>query len=412
MSDLATLEARYGAGNYAPLPVTIVRGEGVYLWDDRGRRYMDMMGAYSAVSFGHCHPRLVAALTAQAQRLDTISRAYFSDRLGPFLARACTLTGMDAALPMNSGAEAVETALKAARKWAYKVKGVPADRAEIIVADGNFHGRTITITGFSSVPQYRDGFGPFPPGFRSVPFGDAAALKAAITPDTAAFLVEPVQGEGGINVPPDGYLAEVARICAANNVLLLCDEVQSGLGRTGHLLACQHDGVDPDGLILGKALGGGLLPVSLFLARHEVMRVFSPGDHGSTFGGNPIAAVVGLAALDTLVDEQLVARSAAMGTYLLSRLADIDSPVICEVRGRGLFVGVELHRSVRSGDAVKRLLEAGVLTKDTHRNTIRLAPPLIIDESQIDWAVDRLAEVLNSIASPSAQAHYEAEASS
>ncbi len=411
MSDLATLEARYGAGNYAPLPVTIVRGEGVYLWDDRGRRYMDMMGAYSAVSFGHCHPRLVAALTAQAQRLDTISRAYFSDRLGPFLARACTLTGMDAALPMNSGAEAVETALKAARKWAYKVKGVPADRAEIIVADGNFHGRTITITGFSSVPQYRDGFGPFPPGFRSVPFGDAAALKAAITPDTAAFLVEPVQGEGGINVPPDGYLAEVARICAANNVLLLCDEVQSGLGRTGALLACQHDGVDPDGLILGKALGGGLLPVSLFLARHEVMRVFSPGDHGSTFGGNPIAAVVGLAALDTLVDEQLVARSAAMGTYLLSRLADIDSPVICEVRGRGLFVGVELHRSVRAGDAVKRLLEAGVLTKDTHRNTIRLAPPLIIDQSQIDWAVDRLADVLNSIASPLTQAQYEAETS-
>ena len=411
MSDLATLEARYGAGNYAPLPVTIVRGEGVYLWDDRGRRYMDMMGAYSAVSFGHCHPRLVAALTAQAQRLDTISRAYFSDRLGPFLARACTLTGMDAALPMNSGAEAVETALKAARKWAYKVKGVPADRAEIIVADGNFHGRTITITGFSSVPQYRDGFGPFPPGFRSVPFGDAAALKAAITPDTAAFLVEPVQGEGGINVPPDGYLAEVARICAANNVLLLCDEVQSGLGRTGALLACQHDGVDPDGLILGKALGGGLLPVSLFLARHEVMRVFSPGDHGSTFGGNPIAAVVGLAALDTLVDEQLVARSAAMGTYLLSRLADIDSPVICEVRGRGLFVGVELHRSVRAGDAVKRLLEAGVLTKDTHRNTIRLAPPLIIDQSQIDWAVDRLADVLNSIASPLTQAQYESETS-
>ncbi len=411
MSDLATLEARYGAGNYAPLPVTIVRGEGVYLWDDRGRRYMDMMGAYSAVSFGHCHPRLVAALTAQAQRLDTISRAYFNDRLGPFLARACALTGMDTALPMNSGAEAVETALKAARKWAYRVKGVPPDCAEIIVADGNFHGRTIAITGFSSVPQYRDGFGPFPPGFRSVPFGDAAALSAAITPHTAAFLVEPVQGEGGINVPPAGYLAEVARICRAHDVLLLCDEVQSGLGRTGKLLACQHDGVEPDGVMLGKALGGGLLPVSLFLARRDVMGVFAPGDHGSTFGGNPIAAAVGLAALDTLVDERLVERSAAMGTYLLHRLADIDNPVICEVRGRGLFAGVELQRSARAGDVVKRLLEAGVLTKDTHRNTIRLAPPLIIDESQIDWAVDRLAEVLEKIASPSGQAQYEAETS-
>ncbi|WP_315834776.1 ornithine--oxo-acid transaminase [Bradyrhizobium prioriisuperbiae] len=401
MSDLANLEARFGAGNYAPLPVTVVRGEGIYLWDDRGRRYMDMMGAYSAVSFGHCHPRLVAALTAQAQRLDTISRAYFSDRLGPFLAKACALTGMDAALPMNSGAEAVETALKAARKWAYKVKGVPADRAEIIVADGNFHGRTIAITGFSTVPQYRDGFGPFPPGFRSVPFGNIAALAAAITPHTAAFLIEPIQGEGGINVPPEGYLAEAARICRTNDVLLLCDEIQTGLGRTGKLLACQHDGVEPDGLMLGKALGGGLLPVSLFLARHEVMRVFAPGDHGSTFGGNPIAAAVGLAALDTLIDEHLVERAASTGAYLLRRLSALDNPVIREVRGRGLFAGIELHRSMASsGEVVGRLLQAGVLTKDTHRNTIRLAPPLTIDESQIDWAIDRLAEVLGDVVSP------------
>src|ERR1700704_5015765 len=260
MTDFVSLEARLGAGNYAPLPVTIVRGQGVYLWDDAGRRYIDMMGAYSAVSFGHCHPRLVKALTEQAQRLDTISRAYFSDRLGPFLARACELTGMDTALPMNGGAEAVETALKAARKWAYKVKGVPADRAEIIAAEGNFHGRTISIVGFSSVAQYRDGFGPFSPGFKLVPFGDAAGLAAAITPDTAAFLIEPIQGEGGINVPPPAYLSEVAHICRSNNVLLLCDEVQSGLGRTGRLLACQHEGVQPDGLMLGKALGGGLLP--------------------------------------------------------------------------------------------------------------------------------------------------------
>jgi ornithine--oxo-acid transaminase len=395
MTDFVSLEARFGAGNYAPLPVTIVRGQGVYLWDDAGRRYIDMMGAYSAVSFGHCHPRLVKALTEQAQRLDTISRAYFSDRLGPFLAKACALTGLDAALPMNSGAEAVETALKAARKWAYKVKGVPSDQAEIIAAEGNFHGRTISIVGFSSVAHYRDGFGPFPAGFKLVPFGDASALAAAITPDTAAFLVEPIQGEGGINVPPPGYLAEVARICRANNVLLLCDEIQSGLGRTGRLLACQHEGVVPDGLMLGKALGGGLFPVSLFLARRELMRVFTPGDHGSTFGGNPIAAAVGLAALDTLVDERLAERAAVVGAHLLARLSSINNPIIREVRGRGLFAGVELHRNMADADTVvRRLVQAGVLTKDTHRNTIRFAPPLIIDESQIDWAVERLAEVL------------------
>ncbi|WP_441240805.1 ornithine--oxo-acid transaminase [Tardiphaga sp. 768_D3_N2_1] len=405
MTDFAGLEARFGAGNYAPLPVTIVRGAGVYVWDEAGRRYIDMMGAYSAASFGHCHPRLVKALTEQAQRLDTISRAYFSDRLGPFLAKACALTGMDAALPMNSGAEAVETALKAARKWAYKVKGVPTDRAGIIAAEGNFHGRTISIVGFSSQTQYRDGFGPFPPGFTCVPFGDASALAAAITPDTAAFLVEPIQGEGGINVPPPGYLAEAARICKANNVLLLCDEIQSGLGRTGRLLACQHEGVTPDGLMLGKALGGGMLPVSLFLARREVMQVFTPGDHGSTFGGNPIASAVGLAALDTLIDERLIERAATVGTHLLTRLSAIKNPIIREVRGRGLFAGVELHRNMASaGTVIKRLLQAGVLTKDTHRNTIRFAPPLIIDDSQVDWAVDRLTEVLDEIAASTVQA--------
>lgn len=405
MTDFAGLEARFGAGNYTPLPVTIVRGAGVYVWDEAGRRYIDMMGAYSAASFGHCHPRLVKALTEQAQRLDTISRAYFSDRLGPFLAKACALTGMDAALPMNSGAEAVETALKAARKWAYRVKGVPTDRAEIIVAEGNFHGRTISIVGFSSQAQYRDGFGPFPPGFTCVPFGDAPALAAAITSDTAAFLVEPIQGEGGINVPPPGYLAEVARICKANNVLLLCDEIQSGLGRTGRLLACQHEGVTPDGLMLGKALGGGMLPVSLFLARREVMQVFTPGDHGSTFGGNPIASAVGLAALDTLTDERLIERAATVGAHLLDRLSAIKNPIIREVRGRGLFAGVELHRNMASaGTVISRLLQAGVLTKDTHRNTIRFAPPLIINELQVDWAVDRLTEVLDEIAASTVQA--------
>ena len=403
MTGPALLEARFGAHNYAPLPVTIVRGEGVYVWDDSGRRYIDMMGAYSAASFGHCHPRLVQALTEQARQLDTISRAYFSDRLGPFLARACDLTGMDLALPMNSGAEAVETALKAARKWAYKVKDVPFAQAEIIAAEGNFHGRTITLIGFSTIPQYRDGFGPFPPGFRLVPFGDAAALEAAITPNTAAFLIEPIQGEGGINVPPPGYLAEVARICRKHRVLLLCDEIQSGLGRTGRLLACQHDGVKPDGVMLGKALGGGLLPVSLFLARREVMEVFKPSDHGSTFGGNPIAAAVGLAALDTLIDEGLIERAAAVGAHLLDGLASIKSPIIREVRGRGLFAGVELHRDLALADAVAlRLLQAGVLTKDTHRNTIRFAPPLIIDELQVDWAVERLTEVLEEVAKANA----------
>ena len=399
MDGSVQLEMRFGAANYAPMPVTLARGKGIYLWDENGRRYIDMMGAYSAASFGHCHPRLVQALTDQARQLDTVSRAYFSDRLGAFLGRACALTGMDQALPMNSGAEAVETALKAARKWAYKVKEVPADRAEIIVCDGNFHGRTIAIVGFSSVPQYRDGFGPFPAGFRSVPFGDAAALRAAITPNTAAFLIEPIQGEGGINVPPPGYLAEVARICREQNVLLICDEIQSGLGRTGKLLACQHDDVKPDAVTLGKALGGGLLPVSLFLARRDVMQVFKPGDHGSTFGGNPIAAAVGLAALNTLIEENLIERSARLGAHLLARLRAIRNPIIREVRGRGLFAGVELERDLASAATVaRRLLQAGVLTKDTHRNTVRFAPPLVIEESEIDWAVDRVAEVLDEFA--------------
>jgi ornithine--oxo-acid transaminase len=354
-----------------------------------------MMGAYSAASFGHCNPRLVAAMTEQARRLDTTSRAYFSDRLGPFLARACELTGMDAALPANGGAEAVETAIKAARKWAYKVKGVPDNRAEIIAASGNFHGRTITIVGFSSVEQYRNGFGPFPPGFKLVPFGDVAALEAAITPNTAAFLIEPIQGEGGIIVPPKGYLAEAARICRAHNVLLLCDEVQTGLGRTGRFLACEHDGVIPDGVMLGKALGGGLIPVSLFLARREVMDVFTPGDHGSTFGGNPIAAAVGLAALNLLVDEQLAECSALRGRRLLSRLSAIKNPLVRDVRGRGLFAGIELDATrIHASVVAERLLGVGILTKDTHRNTIRFAPPLTIEDADIDWATDRVAKVL------------------
>lgn len=396
MMDPVRLESRYGAKNYAPMPVVLARGEGVYVWDDKGQRYLDLLGGYSAVSFGHCHPRLVRALVEQAQRLDVTSRAFYNDKLGLFLARACQLTGMDAALPMNTGAEAVETALKAARKWAYKVKSVAHDKAEIIGAEGNFHGRTIAGTGLSTVAQYRDGFGPFPAGLKVVPFGDAQALEAAITPNTAAFLVEPIQGEGGIIVPPPGYFSAVQKICRKHNVLLICDEVQSGMGRTGRLLACQHEGIQPDALTLGKAVGGGLIPVSLFLARHDVMNVFNPGDHGSTFGGNPIAAAVGLAAFDTLIDEGLIERSAELGDYLIAELKALRSPAIREVRGRGLFVGIELvPERANAHDVVSLLLEQQhILSKETHRNTLRMAPPFVITKAQIDDAVAGLAAVL------------------
>jgi ornithine--oxo-acid transaminase len=399
MSDPVGLERRYGAKNYDPLPVTLVRGEGVYVWDDQGRRYIDLLGAYSAVSHGYRHPKLVAAMTAPAERLGVVSRAFHTDRLGPFLARACELTGQDAALPMNSGTEAVETALKAARKWGYTVKRVPEGRAEIIACEDNFHGRTIAVVGFSSEKQYRDGFGPYPAGFKLVKFGDVEALDAAITDNTAAFLVEPIQGEGGIVVPPEGYLARCAEICRRKNVLLILDEVQTGLGRTGRMLAADHEGVRPDGLILGKALGGGLLPVSLFLARREVMDVFTPGDHGSTFGGGPVACAVGHAALDALVEEKLIENSATLGPHLARRLAALNNPIVREVRGKGLFVGVELDKSrARARDASEALLREGVLTKETRRNTVRFVPPLIITREQLDDAVDRAARAFASLA--------------
>ncbi len=396
MSYCIELERRYCAHNYEPLPVVLTRAEGVYAWDEHGKRYLDMMSAYSAVSLGHTHPRLLNALQEQARRLAVVSRAFYTDRLGPLAQRACELTGMDLALPMNSGAEAVETALKAARKWAYVVKGVPENRAEIIVCRGNFHGRTIAIVGFSSEPQYRSGFGPFPPGFVLVPYGDAEALQQAVTPYTAAFLVEPIQGEGGIITPPEGYLARCAEICRSRNVLLLCDEVQTGLGRTGKLLACQHERVLPDGLILGKALGGGLLPVSMFLARRAVMEVFEPGDHGSTFGGNPLACAVGLEALNVLVEERLPQRAAELGSYLLEKLRAIDSPVLRAVRGKGLLTGIEIDtRRASTRDLCVALLRQGILTKDTHHTVLRFAPPLIITREQIDWAVERIASVLS-----------------
>ena len=389
------LEALYGAHNYHPLPVVLTRGAGVYLFDDNGRRYLDMMSAYSAVSFGHSHPALVNALTEQAQKLAVTSRAFHTDQLGPFLQTLCRMTGMPRALPMNSGAEAVETAIKAARKWAYKVKGVPEGQAQILVAEGNFAGRTTTIVGFSTEAQYRDGFGPFAPGFSVVPFGDAQALEAAITPHTAAFIVEPIQGEAGIIVPPEGYLKAVREICTRHNVLMICDEVQTGLGRTGALLACDHEGIKPDGLMLGKALGGGLLPVSAFLARDDVMAQFTPGDHGSTFGGNPLAAAVGLAALQLLEREQLARRAQEQGDYLMARLRLLNHPAITEVRGRGLLIGVQIDPAFASAREVcERLMHEGVLTKDTHHTVVRLAPPLVIERAQIDAAVAALQRVL------------------
>ena len=393
------LEHRHGADNYHPLPVVLNRGEGVWLFDEQGRRYLDMMSAYSAVSFGHSHPALVAALTEQAGKLAITSRAFHTDRLGPFLKTLCRLTGMARALPMNSGAEAVETAIKAARKWAYTVKRVPEGQAQILVAEGNFAGRTTTIVGFSSEAQYRDGFGPFAPGFASVPFGDAKALEAAITPNTAAFIVEPIQGEAGIIVPPDGYLRAARDICTRRNVLLIFDEVQTGLGRTGRVLACHHEGVQPDGLTLGKALGGGLLPVSAFLAREDVMAQFRPGDHGSTFGGNPLAAAVAEAALGVLVNENLPQRAGELGAHLIERLRSLRHPAIADVRGRGLFVGVEIAPSACSARALcEALMAEGVLTKDTHGTVVRLAPPLTIGRAQIDFAVEALGRALKRVA--------------
>jgi ornithine--oxo-acid transaminase len=393
--DFIALENRVSAPNYAPLPVVLARGEGSYLWDVDGRRYIDMMSAYSAVSLGHGHPRILSALTAQAQRLAVPSRAYYSDRLGPFLEELCRVSGFDAALPMNTGAEAVETAIKAARRWAYRVKGVRRDRAEIIVAQGNFHGRTTSIVGFSSEASYRDGFGPFAPGFLSVPFGDLAAMERAITPDTAAILVEPIQGEAGIVVPPKGWLAGVRALCDRHGVLLIVDEVQSGLGRTGAWFAFEHENVRPDGIIVGKALGGGVLPVSAFVARRAVMDVFTPGSHGSTFGGNPLAAAVGLEALHVIRDEDLVERSRVLGAYMLERLRAIKSPALKAVRGLGLWVGAEIDPQIASARmACERLLAKGVLSKETHDTVVRLAPPLVIARDDLDFALDRFEEVL------------------
>ena len=392
-------EERYCARNYHPLPVVIQRAQGVWMWDSEGNRYLDMMSAYSAVNVGHAHPRILEALNRQASRLAVISRAFHSDKLGPVREKIGQLTGLDVACPMNSGAEAVETAIKAARRWGYRVAGIAENQAEIIVASGNFHGRTTSIVSFSSEEEYRDGFGPFTPGFKIVAYGDLAALAAAITENTCAVLLEPIQGEAGIVVPPAGYLAGVREICDRTNTLMLLDEIQTGLGRTGKWFAHQHDDVRPDGLMLGKALGGGILPVSAFVATKEVMDVFGPGSHGSTFGGNPLAAAVGLEALSVIEEEKLVERAETLGAHLMERLRGLNSPLIRDIRGRGLLVGVEIdpvHASARH--VVEELMRRGVLSKETHDTVIRLAPPLVISQADLDWAIDRLADALSAAA--------------
>lgn len=392
VADYLDLEEQYGAHNYHPLDVIISRAEGVWMFDVDGRRYLDCLAAYSAVNQGHCHPRIVEACVEQARRLTLTSRAFRNDQFPLLLRQLHDLTGMDMALLMNSGAEAVETAVKAARKWGYAVKGIPRDEAEIIVCHGNFHGRTTTLVSFSTDEQYRDGFGPFTPGFRVIPFGDAAALEAAVTPNTCAFLVEPIQGEAGIIIPPDGYLAKAVEICRKHDVLVIADEIQSGLGRAGRLFAHEYDGVRPDAIIVGKALSGGLYPVSAVLASREVLGIFKPGDHGSTFGGNPLACAIARAALDVIVDEGLVQRSAILGAYFLDRLRTIDSPAVKEVRGRGLWIGIELDRAARP--YCEALKEMGILCKETHGRVIRIAPPLVIEIDEIDWAFERIKKVL------------------
>ncbi|HEX9636937.1 MAG TPA: ornithine--oxo-acid transaminase [Acidobacteriota bacterium] len=393
--DYIELAEKYGAHNYHPLPIVISRAERVWVWNPEGRRFLDMLSSYSALNQGHRHPEILRALREQADRVTLTSRAFHNDQLGPLMEELCQLSGLDQFLPMNTGAEAVETAIKAARKWGYKVKGVADGRAEILVCSDNFHGRTTTIVGFSTEPQYRDGFGPFTPGFRVVPFGDSEELAKAMTPNTVGFLVEPIQGESGIRIPAAGYLKRCREICSAQRVLLIADEIQTGFGRTGKLFAVEHERVQPDILILGKALGGGVLPISGILGRSEVMDLFRPGDHGSTFGGNPLACAVARAAVRVIVEEKLPERSAELGDYFKQQLHAIASPHVREVRGSGLFIGVEIKKD--SGPArpfCERLMEEGILAKETHDQVIRFAPPLVIERQEIDWALERIARVL------------------
>jgi ornithine--oxo-acid transaminase len=385
----------WSAHNYHPLPVVLVRGEGVWVYDPDGNRYMDMLSAYSALNQGHRHPRIIQALKDQADRITLTSRAFHNELFGPFCEKLCRLAGMEMALVMNSGAEAVETAVKTARKWGYRTKKVAADRAEILVCNDNFHGRTTTIVGFSSEPQYKEDFGPFTPGFRLIPYGDLQALQAAITANTVGFLVEPIQGEAGILMPPDGYLKGALELCRRNDMLLIADEIQTGFGRTGKMFCSEWEKVQPDLYIVGKALGGGVLPVSAVIGKRDTLGLFKPGDHGSTFGGNPLACAVGIAALDVLVDEKLAERSNEMGTYFMERLRALRSPHVKEVRGRGLLIGVHIkddHGTARP--YCEKLMDLGILAKETHGQVIRFAPPLVITKDEADWALERIARVL------------------
>jgi ornithine--oxo-acid transaminase len=394
-ADLIALEARYGAKNYKPLDVVLTRGSGVHVWDVEGNRYLDCLSAYSAVNQGHCHPKILEAMTAQASRLTLTSRAFRNDQLAPFYEELCALTGSHKVLPMNSGAEAVESAIKVARKWGYEVKGVPEGQAEIVVAAENFHGRTVAIVGFSTDPQSRGGFGPFAPGFKVVPYGDAAALEAAIGPNTVAFLVEPIQGEAGVIIPPAGYLKRARELCTEHRVILILDEIQTGLGRTGKLLAEEHEGIEADLTLIGKALSGGFYPVSAVLSNSEVMDVLHPGEHGSTFGGNPLACAVARAALRVLTEEGMIENAARVGDRLQASLAAIRADSVKEVRGRGLMLAVELHPEAGGARRVCEALQArGLLAKETHDHTIRIAPPLILSDDQADWIAEQFEAVL------------------
>jgi ornithine--oxo-acid transaminase len=384
---------KYGAHNYHPLPIVVSHAEGVWVKDPEGNKFMDMLSAYSAVNQGHRHPKIIQALKDQADRVTLTSRAFHNDQLGPWYEKICTLTNKDMALPMNTGAEAVETAFKAARRWAYDVKGVADNQAEVIACIGNFHGRTMTAVSLSSDPEYQRGFGPMLPGIKLIPYGDLEAIKAAITPNTAAFLIEPIQGEAGIVIPPQGFLKNAFDVCKENNVLFIADEIQAGLARTGKMFACEWEDIEPDMYVLGKALGGGVFPISCVMANKDILGVFNPGSHGSTFGGNPMACAVSIAALDVLIEENLANKSLELGEYFISKLKEINNPIIKEVRGRGLFIGVELKESARK--YCEQLKEYGLLCKETHDMVIRFAPPLIITKDELDWAIEQIKKVLS-----------------
>jgi len=391
--QLIEIDDKYGAHNYKPLDVVISKGEGVWVWDIEGNKYMDMLSSYSALNQGHCNTKIIEKVKEQLDKLTLTSRAFRNDKLPLFLKKVCEVTGMDMALPMNTGAEAVETAIKATRKWGYKVKGIPDNKAEIIVTDNNFHGRTTTIISFSTEKQYKEGFGPLTPGFIIVPYGDANAIRKKVNKNTAAIMIEPIQGEGGIIIPPIGYVKEVKNTCKENNILFVLDEIQTGLGRTGKLFAWEWDAAKPDAIILGKALGGGIYPVSVVASSREVLGVFNPGDHGSTFGGNPIAAVAGIAALDYILEENLAERSNKLGEYFINRLKTLNNPVIKEIRGKGLLIGVELNKPARA--YAELLRDKGILCKETHEMVLRFAPPLIISKEELDWAFDIIRDIFS-----------------